>query len=153
MFGNQNKSRWRDSQKASKLRRETYCVPPPLLVSPDGGIHRRHQNWPKPGAKRKEIKLVAIQNSCLGTGKKKAIWHRCSSQRDLKRDAQLTSLHVSKTRTPNIPILVHIQDIEEVNAAVNADESVEVNSQVSMICLLIGSSKTKSKYHENIRKQ
>jgi len=64
MFGNQNKSRWRDSQKASKLRRETYCVPPPLLVSPDGGIHRRHQNWPKPGAKRKEIKLVAIQYSC-----------------------------------------------------------------------------------------
>jgi len=58
-----------------------------------------------------------------------------------------------KNKNTKIPSLVHIQDIEEVNAAVNADESVEVNSQLSMICLLIGSSKTKSKYHENIRKQ
>jgi hypothetical protein len=46
----------------------------------------------------------------------------------------------SKTRTPNIPSLVHIQEIEEVNA----DESVEVNSQVSMICLLIGSQKQRA---------
>jgi hypothetical protein len=28
------------------------------LISPDGGIHRRHQNWPRSGAKRKESWLL-----------------------------------------------------------------------------------------------
>jgi len=40
------------------VRRETYFFPPPLLISPEGGIHTRHQNWPKPGAKRKESWLL-----------------------------------------------------------------------------------------------
>jgi hypothetical protein len=62
----------------------------------------------------------------------------------LKEMLSLPLYMYQEQRTPNIPGLVHIQDIEEVNASVNADESVEVNSQVSMICLLIGSSKTKS---------
>jgi hypothetical protein len=113
------------------------------LISPDGGIHRRHQNWPRPGAKRKESRLL-YNSPAKELEERKRFGIAAAAREILKEMLSLPLYMYQEQRTPNIPGLVHIQDIEEVNASVNADESVEVNSQVSMICLLFGSSKTKS---------
>ncbi|KAL9351030.1 hypothetical protein Peur_058285 [Populus x canadensis] len=55
----------------------------------------------------------------------------------LKEMLSLPLYMYQEQRTPNIPGLVHTQDIEEVNASVNADESVEMGWLVFMICVVV----------------